>query len=79
MDFQQVHNFSGKTYPDSVCDHLDNGNYETIENKIQQTRNIYRTIDSQVAHLIIFFHVLLAGALSDKYGTFCAVNSLIFQ
>ena len=55
-------------YNDTVCDHLDNGDHEEIEIEIQQTRNIYRTVDSQIAHLIVFFYVLLAGALSDKYG-----------
>ena len=59
---------NGSTYPDEVCDHLDNGTFGEVQNYVQETVADIHLVVSLCQGIPPIIFVLFIGPWSDKFG-----------
>lgn len=59
---------NGSSYPEDVCDHLDNGNYDHIQDEVQKTVSRMNFVMMFVSSVPSIIFVLFVGPWSDRAG-----------
>ena len=58
----------GTTYPDWLCDELDNGDHEEEQAHVQQQANNISVAETYLNRVPSLFVIAMLGAWSDKHG-----------
>ncbi len=58
----------GTTYPEDVCETLDNGENEEVQKYVQVSANKFKAVHASIVGVLNVVFLLFGGAWSDRYG-----------